>query len=400
MKKKVAHFVLHGSDFTRLARDFLLSEEPAKAWRMVAKGLEGPDAHEAALGILQGNKRLTGDSTDGLDLVDEDPETRTGFRETVAYIYAGRIKLDGRWYRPVAEAVRRSNGPPYLASNERLVDTVHIFEACGERPFWWDENRTVIEALEEFQAAGRKLEKRGPDLRLREDEDTIDVDVEADEEERRAWGIERRPPKTDKLTDFQAAILAQAAGDLFTLAWDGGSAEVPRAPFLHWAFRGCVYDQIPPWTPICPSGMKLTFDDPNHTDWLVGAGLPLEDAYRGQVYDAAIRKIGDFQEELAEFKATVLVAGLLAVGPVVHPAPGSVVPIGSIVVLPNLSPRYYEATVGAVAVISETGGKMAHLAQVGAEKSLPILIVGDARTRYPAGSKVRVDSARGIVEIL
>lgn len=46
----------------------------------------------------------------------------------------------------------------------------------------------------------------------------------------------------------------------------------------------------------------------------------------------------------------------------------------------------------AAAVITEAGGATAHLAQIGRDRFLPIVLVVGARTKYPAGTTVEVST--------
>lgn len=71
MSTNQAAFVVEGEWFTNLVRSLWADEgQPEKAMRLLKTGI--PDLpEEAAYGILRGTKRLDGDSTTGLDLVDD-----------------------------------------------------------------------------------------------------------------------------------------------------------------------------------------------------------------------------------------------------------------------------------------------------------------------------------------
>lgn len=103
----MANFRMTGESFTRQARDLMISEDPARAWRFCAAGLDSGElgaAEAAARKILDGRSRLIGDGGDMM-LVDEDPtdpETASYLAE-VRYLYAGRVRVDGRWWRPRAQ---------------------------------------------------------------------------------------------------------------------------------------------------------------------------------------------------------------------------------------------------------------------------------------------------------
>lgn len=65
-------FSIEGAFMTRTARDVMLSDDPAKAWRLIGLSLVGDNADEAARGILDGTHRLEG--VNEMTLVDDDPE--------------------------------------------------------------------------------------------------------------------------------------------------------------------------------------------------------------------------------------------------------------------------------------------------------------------------------------
>jgi len=217
---------------------------------------------------------------------------------------------------------------------------------------------------------------------------------------------EREALRLRRLAQLRVAILEQANGDLLDLAWpatertEAGAVKVPRAPFLHWAFaRMKMFEsQLPPWKPMSPIGLKMLNDDPFHTDWVIGAGLDPEDRsllyYPSPIADAAMQLSHDLQDKFDEpSDVHVLVDGPYASGTVHHGRKKKPCPDGAIVVLPNLHPDYLEAIVDAAAVITEEGGAVAHLAQVGRERNLPIVRIAGALDRFSEGETVSVDTA-------
>jgi phosphohistidine swiveling domain-containing protein len=228
---------------------------------------------------------------------------------------------------------------------------------------------------------------------------------------------ERETLRLRRLADLRAMILKQAGDDLIDLSWDAvmnhdgtevrvpaGSAKVPRAPFLHWAFSRMKMfeDQLPPWQNICPPGMKMQMDDPNHTDWIVGAGLDPQDRellyYPGPLAEAAMKLSHEFQDKFDKpSHVHVLVDGPVVSGQVFHGKRNKPCPPGSVVVLPDLRPQYLEAIEDAVAVITEQGGETAHLTQVGRERALPIVRVENARERYQEGCMLLINTSERTV---
>jgi phosphohistidine swiveling domain-containing protein len=286
----------------------------------------------------------------------------------------------------------------------------------------------MAEMLDELDptALGKMLEAEDArlkaELRLAEE-----LDEAAREEAERQIDHEREELRQRRLATWRQTILAQAGDDLLDLSWPAtllddkdeawgrgkagdvrypaGSVKVPRAPFMHWAFaRMKMYEsQLPPWQPVCPSGLKMQMDDVFHTDWIVGAGLDPQDRellyHPGPVGDAAMQLAHVLQDKFDRpSDVHVLVDGPHVSGVVHHGKRKQPSPSGSIVVLPNLHPDFLITIDDAAGVITEEGGAVAHLAQVGRERNLPIVRVANARERYEPGIYVMIDTASRKVE--
>lgn len=204
------HFSVSGEAITKIARDMLLSEMPAKAWRLLAQNLIGgrPGQAEAiATAVLDGKKKLVGDSSIGIGVVKE--RGAKSYLKDLHYIYAGRIKIDGRWHRPQARVASVNERDAHYATKKlgfcpsklshdfekwclyrvefyghgrgRAIDItkytpkakarsrskmrradaeidVVLFEECSEPPHWWPEPSSPREAYDQFVAAGRRLD--------------------------------------------------------------------------------------------------------------------------------------------------------------------------------------------------------------------------------------------------
>ena len=263
-----------------------------------------------------------------------------------------------------------------------------------------------MEAETPIQQAAEQLRVEAKLAEEIEDEAAREAALEQIDAERDALRLRR-------LADLRGEILARANGDLLDLSWDAamnhdgtevrvpaGSVKVPRAPFLHWAFaRMKMFDEhLLPWTPVCPMGMKMQMDDPYHTDWIVGAGLDPENRellyYPGPLAEAAMKLAHELQDQFDRpSDVFVIVDGPHAMGDVHHGKRKKPCPPGAIVVLPNLHPDFLITIEDAAAVITEEGGVGAHLAQVGRERTLPIVRVENARQRYDEGITLVVDTA-------
>jgi len=228
--------------------------------------------------------------------------------------------------------------------------------------------------------------------------------------------------RQERLRDLRRRILAKAGDDLLEIKWAAGSQEdtyftngvkevetweagsvlVPRAAFERWALchHASLRPFAPEWEPVSHSGVKMSCDDPVHTDWWVGAGLDPDDynrttgemrAFEEAVYDAW----HEAEEKYCVFECNVLSEGPHALGDVVHPRPGETVPKGSIAIVPFASERYIDAAVTAAAIVTEAGGALSHIVVVGRERNLPIVRVKDALKKYPVGCRLSIDTGTG-----
>lgn len=405
-----AHFRIDGADLTRIARDLFLEDQPNRAWRLVAQGLRGDDSlDKVARGILDGDLRLVGDETRGMDAV-EDTDS-ADYKHDVRWLYAGRVRVHGVWYRPRAIVTRfgptdaeyatRVAGLPmtdplkgygidprwaaarvlaYGLSGE-IVLTVQratgdfrkygvegsegacdlLFEPCSEPPHWWPENTTPDEAFAQFEAAGRDLDREGYEPPLAAKEATpsqasraaAPVSHASLQQERE--DIDRQDRAHRVLCSmWRKTILERNGGEMLDLTDEAGNvvATVPKRPFMAYALERTEFRDLAPWEPVCPSGLKLQGDSPAHSDWFVGMGGTLENGYPydSPLHSAAVDMMFKLQEQVAGYRCAVLVAGAPVVGT-----------IGAeIVVLPNLDPKHLPALLTARAVITEQGGELAH----------------------------------------
>ena len=194
--------------------------------------------------------------------------------------------------------------------------------------------------------------------------------------------------------------------------------EVPRNPFLLWALRGYDFERFgkkaPEWDAMSPQGLKMLFDDPYHSDWILGAGLPLEDVYDHG--EKTLTSIVMSSAILEQFKLVKEWTGMEFVtlaypgepryfsGPVVIAKPNQPVPAGSIAIAATAGPEYQFAMETACQpdkygskglIICATGGKLAHLATVGREFKCTVLMVPDAVEKYQTTRCVSVDMDEG-----
>ncbi len=101
-----------------------------------------------------------------------------------------------------------------------------------------------------------------------------------------------------EFTRIATQVREQAGENVFPLTLlDGRVVQVPRAPFMHWALSRVpdLQPTLPAWEPVSPSGVKLQNDDPCHTDWVLGAGLSIEESYTDNVSKPAWTVAADMQ---------------------------------------------------------------------------------------------------------
>ncbi len=438
-------FHITGKTFTELARGFMLDERPDKAWRFVINSLGG-SAEVLALApkLLDGFKCLVGDEH-GMEPADDVESADYVLR--VRRLYAGRVLIRGRWFRPyavvvsvgpddarfateltgcgapargitpqnVAEQWYRARAHFYGAQTEDLALDCEseprgyvLFEACGAPPVWHPENVTPDDALKHYLAAGKRLREEGYCAhRTSLGTEERDVVLARYASKKSPEEIERKMREDDLAAEIETArfdaevvrvrdvVQSRCAGDTIDLADLDGRviAKVPRVPFLNYAlWRTSMRHLAPPWEPVSRIGMKQGGDDPFHSDWFFGAGFTYDDRYPydGEMHKAATSTLIRVQREYCHFSCGVLVSG-----PTVSGVVGE-----NIVVLPNLSMDYYEAACRASAIITEAGGALVHMAIVLREQGVPIVLVPDARKRYPKGTSVIVDAEHGDVRII
>jgi phosphohistidine swiveling domain-containing protein len=429
------HFSITGEALTRLARERMLEETPGEAFSLLKESLLGPKGHAEhyAPKILDGEMKLTGDES-GMECVDD--EDSADYKEELRYIYAGRVRIKGSWFRPVAR-LQTGPGDPHDPDPKKYMNDGWIavripggwmdgppssirggprmlFEPVGEPPFWWDKIKTPLQAFRDFDKAGRRLELIPTDFRLEQDDEVglmrkqaarviastpLSAEEEAanDAEYQALWNAEekRSAQWTAEVERVREGVLAQAGDDLISLTLKDGTVihNVARAPFMHWALdRTPVRHLAPPWEPVSQSGMKLVMDNPYHTDWLLGAGLSIhKDTYGSPVAEAAYEVAFEYVHQFTDHDAMVLSEGT---GKSLSGVVGE-----EILILRDLHPDHLSEVLAAKAVITEIGGALAHLSLVARESGIPILLVPDAITKFPPGTYLQINPQNGSIYI-
>lgn len=437
------HFTITGEAMTEIARDLLLSDEPGKAYRLLADHLIGEGANMAAVGVLTGTHALEGDNHSGIDLVESSAVERERFEKCIAEIYAGRVRVFGKWMRPAAvvrtfsvedakwasKKARTVNGKAskfildwklhrasYYRKDSEHIEFLEvpgqepgfvIFEPCSELPHWMEPAKNYQDAVRQFIESGRTLWERGV---AKIDEDDFDSDFEDwDTQDDDKCEYENR--YEGKIESLAQDIKAQAGSDTFILkVSEDKQLVVPRAPFIRWALRNCddISSEAPDWKNVSPSGLKMMSDDPNHTDWVLGSGLSLEEAYDEDLRRASWDEAFRIQEELraSKEKFSGIRAAMEMLSNSIHKA-ATIVDAGvrsglvgqDIAVFPDSSPHRASMLDGKSGVIVEEGGKLAHFAVVSKGKGITVMRCKGACTLFEEGQRVTLNPKTGRITV-
>ncbi len=339
-----AHFVITGEAIAEHARGLMLSDRPGEALRVLCQCLVGDGVIDVAHKVLAGESQLTGDSKKGVGVK---PARKTKalrrYLKDLQFIYAGRVRLNNCWHRPRGRVTRfdgddaraalkslgrvslplpLSDAPGskafaklratyYALPNERVelveidnVETFVVFEPCGEPPQWLTPAATAQEATTTALAAGRRLQELGAEVQRRPQDEAEAIitkhnlgDAEADELRDLADAAEEERWKAE-MQRIGERVREQAGDDVFPLELgDGRTVQVPRVPFMYWALTRLPERRsvLPPWDLVSESGLKLSNDNPYHSDWVLGAGLEITESYADHVNKPAWRYAAKIQ---------------------------------------------------------------------------------------------------------
>lgn len=108
----------------------------------------------------------------------------------------------------------------------------------------------------------------------------------------------------NNLIVLRKAICKQAElnGGFIEFDYGGMTLVIPKAPMLQWAASHRQEKGPQTWISLSPVGLKIEADNPCHSDWWIGAGLPV-DAYclgsRGFIYHQLDKMLCDlaFEQE-------------------------------------------------------------------------------------------------------
>lgn len=328
-----------------------------------------------------------------------------------------------------------------------------LFEQCSAPPVWLPKQNAndPEKALRDWHCHSRHLEARGPSRQLSEDEaeawderfvqDAVEEPKDtrkvaramnaaarqrqraAEKRQRRLEDLRREEEEAArearwkaKLDFYRKEIREKAAGSYLTLTVERDEEDsrpteykVPKAAFEMWSlWRTNLRHRAPKWETVCEQGLKMYMDDATHSDWMVAATpqIPM-DSWHGMDDDkpligAALTLQEKVQKRYGDFEVAVMCGTGTARGEVIHPQEDQEVPEGSIIVIPHAGPEYAIPAMSAGktgAIITQTGGRLAHLSVLGREMDLRMVRIEDALKLYPEGTDLDVDLNRGRVTV-
>ena len=161
----------------------------------------------------------------------------------------------------------------------------------------------------------------------------------------------------------------------------------------------------PKWEPICKSGLKIDNDSRLHSDLWLALGFNFD----GLVYKSSTRENDILSSLMSNVQGqfipkadiTILNSANLNTftGNIVFQHNKNITK-NDILVIPQAGPEFEVQALKAGMVISETGGKLAHLVIVGREFGLPLIRFDNAMKNLSEGMKVHIDFNNFKLEII
>lgn len=439
------HWTITGEFVTRMARDWVLERRWDDSIRWLKDSLIGVE-YNHIMAILEGRAKLVGDSHAGIFLEEENPEDAKEYIDGYMFLYGGIYKRYENHYQPYA--VVRDYGPTDIVvdkpwnlresnlhhKNRAMFYAYHpstdecfllhyskvsgpiemniLWERVDKPPLWVKTFSEPQEALDAFLKYHQNLTVTGYSATFpggRGDNfiaPSTWLKKRLNKEEQKKLDETEEERYIKEVEELRAEILAKSI-ECIILNVDGLEYRVPREPFENWALRRTSGHHLAmPWIPVSPPAFKMYGDDPYHTDWVIGAGLPADEIYHKHdaINKAAYQELLRIQIEKLNFKCAVLNGTGKVHGVVVHPVKDQRVDADSIIVIPNASADYYISMLtacenGKGAVITETGGALCHLANQARELGARIIQIPEALTRFPVRTKLIVNCDIGEVHI-
>lgn len=184
-------------------------------------------------------------------------------------------------------------------------------------------------------------------------------------------------------------------------------ASVPKLPLACWALKMANTQYRGEYRAYSPTGLKMNNDNPYHTDWMIAAGLDLQEEYRSRhpIQEAAYRWAHAYQCDQRGVEHMVLSNAGKVKGRLIFATEHNAADVqpGDIVVLPHPGAKYQLHLEQACKVKGEGGAitlvghQAAHLCKVGRERGITLVLVPDLTSRFIEGQIVCIDPDKGTV---
>lgn len=188
----------------------------------------------------------------------------------------------------------------------------------------------------------------------------------------------------------------------------------PKLPFYHWALQGTEFlSQIEPYKPVCQSGIKMTNDDPIHSDWFIASGLNIFSDYSidSLITTLSFNKQNEIQKIFNKnIENTIIFSGneknIDGKIFVCTQHNANEVSSGDILVVPDTSINFEKHFFMAIkngkktAIISSIGSRVSHLVTVCREFNTPIIHVPNATERFLSETHVSINTKNGSISVL
>jgi hypothetical protein len=443
---KKLQWVITGEFITRMARDWVLERRWDESIKWLRDSLEGID-YGHIMSILSGEAKLVGDSTTNIFLEKEDLKVGESYKKDYMFLYCGIYKEQENHYQPYAvvtdygehdiwgahfeysgifnSGVYSHNREMFYATNQKTdksfllyynnnVDVPHklktLWKLVDKPPLWVNCHSEPQEALDEYLHYHNGLEIRGYSVWSLANSAPFSSKLlppKKYEKQKQEEIIKEEEQYQKQIRELHTQIVNQTKSWI-SLHVKEKEFYIPREPFEHWALkRTSGYHLAPEWQVVSPSGMKMYCDDPYHTDWVIGAGISLDDVYshKNQELENAIYNLMQcVQVEKLNFQCAILCGRGKVEGETYHPSKNQEVPVGSIIVIPHASTDYYKAMMSACrngkgAVIAQTGGVLCHLTNEARQNQIRMIVVENALIKFPPHTKVIVNCDEGKVHV-
>ncbi|AUR96797.1 PEP-utilizing enzyme [Vibrio phage 1.232.O._10N.261.51.E11] len=455
-KRKVGTvaFRVEGLFVLNLCREEAVYGSWKKAINMLIDSFQGM-TNDHAIALLRGDKTLTGWDSD-IEMVDETPENKKQLTDDYIFQYEDTLLIQGQYYKP------KYWMEPNQSCNHYLNDTFgggtfsherkEIYTGVETASFWLSDavNYYYTDHIQKisgtrYVVAWEKVSKIPP-LWFKDETDankiidrriiggTFDRIMELDDgcvqphfqSYVADYGINRPVmpsaiPNQEELLEKLKSQADKDAMDAVERAFEisrlrheiiqqnGDTKDdyvilcemykVPRKPLENWALQRTKAQHLAAkWETVSDSGWKMYADDPNHTDWVIGAGIDPADIYDGKkdVNDAASEWAYEFQKKMTKGNIAVLVPMRKSKleAQVQHPLQDDKV-TEDIVVIPDCTTKWIKVAKqvgkrGGI-IIAKTGGQMSHLVMNGEEYGVTVLMHPKADTLFKRGCYVEID---------